>query len=38
MRTARARRLLRWRPRHTSKATLAAMVEAHHAEQQARTR
>jgi UDP-glucose 4-epimerase len=29
MRTARARELLRWRPRHTSKATLAEMVEAH---------
>ena len=32
MRTARARRLLRWRPQHTSKATLAAMVAAHRAE------
>ena len=29
MKTDRARRLLRWRPKHTSKATLKAMVEGH---------
>jgi UDP-glucose 4-epimerase len=36
MRTARARRLLRWRPRYTSKATLREMVAAHRAEPPAR--
>ncbi|MBD0281266.1 MAG: NAD-dependent epimerase/dehydratase family protein [Thermoleophilaceae bacterium] len=36
MRTDRARRLLRWRPEHTSKATLQAMVAAHRAEVAAR--
>jgi nucleoside-diphosphate-sugar epimerase len=32
MRTDRARKLLRWRPRHTSLATLREMVAAHRAE------
>jgi UDP-glucose 4-epimerase len=36
MRTDRARRLLRWRPGHTSKATLSAMVAAHRADTPAR--
>ncbi len=36
MRTDRARRLLRWRPEHTSKATLQAMVAAHRAQLAAR--
>ena len=36
MKTDRARRLLRWRPQHTSKATLRAMVAAHRAEPAAR--
>jgi len=31
MKTDRARRLLRWRPQHTSKATLRTMVAAHRA-------
>jgi UDP-glucose 4-epimerase len=31
MKTERARKLLRWRPQHTAKATLNAMVEAHRA-------
>jgi UDP-glucose 4-epimerase len=36
MKTDRARKLLRWRPQHTSKATLRAMVAAHRAEPVAR--
>jgi UDP-glucose 4-epimerase len=36
MKTDRARRLLRWRPRHTARATLQAMVAAHRAEPPAR--
>ncbi len=32
MKTDRARKLLRWRPRHTARATLQAMVAAHRAE------
>jgi UDP-glucose 4-epimerase len=36
MRTDRARKLLRWRPQHTSKETLQAMVAAHRAETAAR--
>jgi UDP-glucose 4-epimerase len=36
MKTDRARKLLRWRPQHTSKATLRAMVAAHRAEPPAR--
>jgi UDP-glucose 4-epimerase len=36
MKTDRARKLLRWRPQHTSKATLRAMVAAHRAEPAAR--
>jgi UDP-glucose 4-epimerase len=36
MKTDRARRLLRWRPQYTSKATLRAMVAAHRAEPPAR--
>jgi hypothetical protein len=32
MRTDRARKLLKWRPKHTSLATLRAMVAAHRAE------
>jgi UDP-glucose 4-epimerase len=36
MRTDRARRLLRWRPRHTARATLQEMVAAHRAEPPAR--
>jgi UDP-glucose 4-epimerase len=36
MKTDRARRLLRWRPRHTATATLEAMVAAHRAEPPAR--
>jgi UDP-glucose 4-epimerase len=36
MKTDRARKLLRWRPRHTARETLQAMVEAHRAEPPAR--
>jgi UDP-glucose 4-epimerase len=36
MKTERARRLLRWRPRHSARATLRAMVAAHRAEPPAR--
>jgi UDP-glucose 4-epimerase len=36
MKTDRARRLLRWRPRHTSRETLHEMVAAHRAEPAAR--
>jgi UDP-glucose 4-epimerase len=36
MKTDRARKLLRWRPRHTARATLEAMVAAHRAEPPAR--
>jgi UDP-glucose 4-epimerase len=36
MKTDRARKLLRWRPRHTARATLDAMVAAHRAEPPAR--
>jgi UDP-glucose 4-epimerase len=36
MKTDRARRLLRWRPRHTSRETLQEMVAAHRAEPAAR--
>jgi UDP-glucose 4-epimerase len=36
MRTDRARKLLRWRPQHTSKETLQAMVAAQRAETAAR--
>jgi hypothetical protein len=31
MKTDRARRLLKWRPRHTSRRTLEGMVKAHRA-------
>jgi nucleoside-diphosphate-sugar epimerase len=36
MKTDRARKLLRWRPRHTARATLQAMAAAHRAEPPAR--
>jgi UDP-glucose 4-epimerase len=36
MKTDRARKLLRWRPQHTAKATLQAMVAAHRANPPAR--
>jgi UDP-glucose 4-epimerase len=36
MKTDRARRLLRWRPRHTARTTLVEMVAAHRAEPPAR--
>jgi UDP-glucose 4-epimerase len=36
MKTDRARQLLRWRPRHTARATLREMVAAHRAEPPAR--
>ena len=31
MKTARAKKLLRWRPKHTAKATLKEMADAHRA-------
>jgi nucleoside-diphosphate-sugar epimerase len=36
MRTDRAQRELGWKPEHTAKATLRAMVDAHRAEPSAR--